>query len=94
MTEPSERGTSESVAIEDIRDAEAAGIKCARQGMLAGIETATFMVALAEQEFVTRRAITDAGGSSVQADLLVEHFGNAARDEWYRLAQRIAGGSA
>lgn len=48
-------------------------------------------LALAEQEELTQRAITDAGCSAEQAELAAGHFEAAARDEWQRLAD--AGGS-
>lgn len=72
------------LAVDDARTAQDAGAKFAR--ILAGIGSVDFMVALAEQGDLIRRAITDAGFSAEQARLAAEHFEVAARDEWTRVA--------
>ncbi len=72
------------LAVDDARTAQDAGARFARA--LAGASSAAFMVALAEQEDLIRRTITDARHSAEQARLAAEHFEVAARDEWTRVA--------
>ena len=84
MTEPPDDGLMVHLTVDDARTAQEAGAKFARD--LAGAHGADFMLALAEQCDLIRRAITDAGFTVEQAQLAAGHFEVAAREEWARLA--------
>ena len=77
------------LAVDDARTAQLAGCTFARA--LAGADPADYALALAEQEHLVERAITDAGYSTEQARLAAEHFAAAARDEWQRIADASGG---
>jgi len=87
---PSEDDLYVHLTVDDARTAQAAGARFART--LAGAATDAFMLALAEQEHLIQRAITDAGHTAEQAELAAGHFTVAARDEWERITG--ASGSA
>lgn len=72
------------LAVDDARTAQDAGAGFARA--LAGAYPVDFMVALAEQEDLVRRAILEAGFTAEQARLAAEHFEVAALAEWKRVA--------
>ena len=78
------------LAVDDAKTAQAAGATFAH--MLAGAATDAFMLVLAEQEELIRRAIMAAGYTAEQEELAVGYFGAAARKEWQRIAD--AGGSS
>lgn len=77
------------LAVDDTRTARAAGTKFARS--LAGACSAEFALALAEQEHLIRRAVTDVGYNARQADLAAREFAAAAAVEWQRLVDAGAG---
>ncbi len=89
MTIPADDDLSVSLAADDARNAQAAGIKFARS--LVSVYSADFALALAEQEELIRRAILEAGHNAEQAQLAAAHFEAAAQDEWQRIA--ASGGS-
>jgi len=88
-TKPREDDPHVYLTVDDARAAQVAGAKFA--GALAGAHSAEFALALAEQEGLIQRAITDAGYSAEQAWLAASRFEAAAWDEWERIA--AAGGS-
>ena len=75
--------------VDDATTAQEAGAQFARA--LAGALWPDFVLALAEQECLIRRAIAEAGFADGQARLAAERFEAAAQAEWRRLAG--AGGS-
>lgn len=80
MIELHESDAPTHLAVDDARTAQDAGARFALA--LADVGSADFMVALAEQLDLIRRAITDAGFSANRAQLAAEHFEAAARAEW------------
>lgn len=77
------------LTVDDARTAQVAGAKFART--LAGARSDDFALALAEQEHLIQRAITDAGFTILQADLAAREFAASAAVEWQRIVG--AGGS-
>ena len=63
--------------------AQAAGARFART--LAGTDPQDFALALAEQEHLIQRAITDAGYTVEQAGLAAREFAASAAVEWQRI---------
>lgn len=88
MTEPPDDGLMVRLAVGDARTAQEAGAKFARD--LAGGHGDDFTLALIEQGSLIRRAITDAGFSTEQAQLAARHFEASALAEWARLASGLA----
>ena len=84
MTDLREEDMLVRLAVDDALTAQAAGTKFARD--LGGAVSTDFTAALAEQEELIQRAITDAGFTAEQARLAAEHFEVAARAEWERIA--------
>src|SRR3954447_9449748 len=79
------------LAVYDARTAREAGARFARA--LAGALWPDFVLALAEQEYLIRRAIAEAGFADGQAQLAAERFEMAALAEWRQLAGAGASGS-
>ena len=88
MTEPLDDGPVLHLAVGDARTVQQAGVQFARD--LAGAGRADFMLALAEQADLIRRAIVDAGFNNDQAQNAAEVFELAALIEWERLARAMA----
>jgi hypothetical protein len=78
------------LTVDDARTAQVAGATFART--LAGAHPEDFALALAEQEELIERAITEAGYTAQQARLAAGHFTAAAREEGQRITD--AGGSS
>lgn len=72
---------------EDVETARAAGVQYARA--LAGAPTATFMLALGEQEQLLRTAVEEAGLGELIARSAAAAFEVGARLEWERIAPMI-----
>jgi hypothetical protein len=79
------------LAVDDAGSAQEAGAKFARA--LAGALWPDFVLALAEQECLIRRAIAEAGFADGQARLAAERFEVAVLAEWRQLAGAGASGS-
>lgn len=71
------------LSVDDARTAQAAGATFARA--LAGADAHDFAAALAEQEHLVQRAITDAGYTVLRADLAAREFAASAAVEWQRI---------
>jgi hypothetical protein len=84
MTDPDEEDITVHLTVDDARTAQAAGIKFTHT--LTGAHAGDFALALAEQEHLIQRAITNAGYSATQADLAAREFAAAAALEWQRIA--------
>ena len=89
MTETSDDGPMVRLAVDEAATAQTAGVRFARD--LAGARAADFMLALAEQADLIRRAIMDAGFSTEQAQNAAEVFELAALVEWARLVRAMTG---
>ena len=72
---------------DDAESAQVAGVQFARA--LAGAPSATFMIALAEQEQIVRLVVTDAGFSGDVARMAADSFEVGAKLEWQRLSSSI-----
>jgi hypothetical protein len=91
MLELRENDLRVHLTVDDARTAQVAGATFART--LAGAHPEDFALALAEQQGLIQRAITDGGYSTEQARLAAGHFEVAAREEWQRIVD-AAGGSS
>jgi hypothetical protein len=92
MIGPREDDLFVHLTVDDAGTAQVAGMTFART--LAGAHPEDFALALAEQEELIQRAITDAGYRPEQAQLAAGHFEVAAREEWRRIADAGGGGSS
>ena len=76
---------------DDAESAQVAGVQFARA--LAGAPSATFMIALAEQEQIVRLVVTDAGFSGDVARMAADSFEVGAKLEWQRIKNAGSAGA-
>ncbi len=83
MTDPRDEDLTVRLAVDDARTVRAAGIKFART--FSGAYSEDFALALIEQERLIERAITNAGYTVRQSELVAREFTAAATAEWQRI---------